>query len=125
MIKYYFRFFDSLLKSYSIHVNEDERIDMIISKIKEIISRKLDILITILFNEDNMAWCTALNINIKENDSLRHYDQLIKILKFMHNIKNFEEIPISLIESFAQNFLLTHELNIQINKLILSNFNTK
>ena len=82
-------------------------------------------MINILFNEDKQAWCSALNITNKEQDSLRHYDQLIKTLKFMQNIKNINEIPLSLIESFSQNFLLTHELNIQINKLIVGNFNNQ
>jgi len=113
------------LKSYSINQNEDKRLDEIIYYIKDKLIEKLDILINILFRDDKSSWCNALDIPCKQTDNLKHYDQLIKILRFMQNIKNIEEIPLSLIQSFAQNFLLTHELNIQINKLIVTNLNTK
>lgn len=113
------------MKSYSIILNRDERIDLIINKIKEIVSEKLDTLINILCRDDKSAWCFALDIQNNQHDNLKHYDQLIKILRFMQNIKKIDEIPQSLIQSFAQNFLLTHELNIQINKLIVTNLNAK
>lgn len=104
-------------------MNENENDDIIINQLKEVIIKKLNVLINIIFNDDRSAWCSALNIINNENDSMKHYDQLVKILRFMQSFKNINEIPVSLIESFAQNFLLTHELNIQINKLILTNFN--
>ncbi len=111
------------MKSYSIIINEDERIDLIINQIKYIVSDKLDTLIDILFRDDKSSWFKALDIS--SLCDMKHYDQLIKILRFMQNIKNVEDIPHSLIQSFAQNFLLTHELNIQINKLIVTNINTR
>lgn len=111
-----------MLKSYSSYVNNTQNIDLIISNIKDTIAKKLVLLINILFKEDKKAWDSVLNITTTDSDISKHYEQLIKIIKFMVNIQNLNEIPVSLIENFSQNLLLTPELNIEINKLILNNF---
>lgn len=111
-----------MLKSYSSYVNNTQNIDLIISNIKDTIAKKLVLMINILFKEDKKAWDSVLNITTTDSDISKHYEQLIKIIKFMVNIQNLNEIPNSLIENFSQNLLLTPELNIEINKLILNNF---
>lgn len=108
------------MKSYSIFSSKDQKKTFIINNIKEIVRNKLDTLLEILFEDDKLEWCRTLNIEDSHNDDLKHYDQLIKILRFMQNFKNIDDIPLTLINSFSQNFLLTHELNIIINKLIVS-----
>jgi phosphate uptake regulator len=112
------------LRSYTIYLKKDEKIYALINNIKEIVKQKLDNLINILFKDDKSAWCMTLEIQDSQNDIMKNYDQLIKTLTFMQNIKNIDNIPLSLIQSFSQNFLLTHELNIQINKLIVTNLNS-
>ena len=113
------------MKSYSIIVNNNENTNAFVSEIKETISNKLDLLINILFNQDKFTWFGILNIQEYDTDALKHYEQFIKIIKFMDNIPSIQEIPISLVENFSQNLLLTPELNIQINKLIKYKFGQK
>lgn len=110
------------MKSYSKIVNNNEYVNSALSEIKEIISNKLDLLINILFNEDKLTWFGVLNISEIDPDASKHYEQFIKIIKFMDNIPSIQEIPISLVENFSQNLLLTPELNIQINKMIKLKF---
>jgi len=106
-------------------VNNNENVNAFVSEIKETISNKLDLLINILFNQDKLTWFGILNIQENDPDALKHYEQFIKIIKFMDNIPSIQEIPISLVENFSQNLLLTPELNIQINKLIKYKFGQK
>lgn len=108
------------MRSYIKHISENEQTTYITNYLKESIAKKIDFLVHILFEQDKKAWNIALNIT--SNESASHFDELTNLLNLIHNISSNEEIPYTLIENFAQNLLLTPELNIYINKLIISNF---
>ena len=92
------------------------------SNIKELVSKKLQILINILFNKDKYGWMSSLKISEDDEQSLKHYEDLIYMINKMIEIEIVGEIPNSMIENFSQSLLLTRELIVQINKLILKHF---
>jgi hypothetical protein len=112
-------FFNRLLSSYTIY-DKDASIESILSSIKDLVSKKLMLLIDILFNRDKTNWFISLKIDESDSQSINHFNILITIIDTMQT--NLNNIPETLVESFAKALLSTKELNIQINKLVLKHF---
>ena len=110
------------MTSYSLYEKDNENIESILSSIKELVSKKLALLISIIFNQDQQNW--FISLKIKEEDSLnkKHYSSLLNQMNQMTGFGNIQEIPENLIEEFASTLLSTPELNSQINKLVLKHF---
>jgi hypothetical protein len=90
---------------------------------KELVCKKLILLMNILFNNDQINWFVSLKIqDQQETQSLKHYDYLINIISEMMSHTNSNELPAGLVRNFAQSLLSTPELSLQINKLVLKHF---
>lgn len=118
----YFSFFEKLMASYTSYEKNNENIQKIMVNIKELVSKKLIILINILFNKDKYGWISSLKITEDDDQSIKHYEDLIYMINKMTEIEPLRDIPNSMIENFSQSLLLTRELIVQINKLILKHF---
>lgn len=110
------------MTSYTSYEKNNEQIQKIMVNIKELVSKKLNILINILFNKDKYGWISSLKIQEEDNESMKHYEELIYMINKMIEMENVKEIPSDKIEEFAQCLLITPELINQINKLILKHF---
>jgi len=117
-----FRFFDKLMTSYTSYEKNNEQIQKIMTNIKDLVSKKLNILINILFNKDKYGWFSSLKIQEDDSECIRHYEELIYMINKMIEMENVKEIPSDKIEEFSQSLLITPELINQINKLILKHF---
>jgi hypothetical protein len=114
-------FFDRLISSYTIY-EKDNSIESILSNIKDLVGKKLILLINILFNKDKANWFASLKIKEDETQSLNHYSYLSNIIDTMLNYGEITKPPEPLVEQFAKGLLCTKELNVQINKLVLKHF---
>jgi hypothetical protein len=110
------------MTSYTSYEKSNENIQKIMSNIKDLVSKKLNILINLLFNKDKYGWISSLKISEDDEQSIRHYEDLIYMINKMTEIDPVKDIPNSMIENFSQSLLLTKELIVQINKLILKHF---
>lgn len=110
------------MTSYTSYEKNNENIQKIMANIKELVSKKLTILINILFNKDKYGWISSLKISEDDEQSIKHYEDLIYMINKMTEIEPLKDIPSSMIENFSQSLLLTRELIVQINKLILKHF---
>jgi len=90
----------------------------IIDNIKDMVEKKLNVLINILFSKDKKKWYESLKIQEETKDSFEYYDNLIKLLDYLLTF-NTNEIEEEDIEIFCEKLLLTPELNSQITKLLL------
>jgi hypothetical protein len=92
------------------------------ANIKELVGKKLALLINILFNRDQQNWFISLKIKEEDQGSIKHYSSLINLMNNMLTYTNIAELPENLVENFCQTLLSTPELNSQINKLVLKHF---
>jgi len=116
------RFFEKLMTSYSIYEKDNENIENILSTIKDLVGKKLALLISIIFNKDQQNWFVSLKIKEEDNENMNHYTNLVNLASRMSSFNNLQDVHGSLIETFGQNLLSTPELNSQINKLVLKHF---
>lgn len=110
------------MSSYSVYEKDNGKIKLIIANIKELVTKKLTLLINIIFNRDQQAWLSSLKIKGDDSTAIEHYSKLIEKTKEMLNYNNLQDISMKTVEDFSQLLLSTSELNIQINKLILKHF---
>ncbi len=110
------------MTSYTSYEKNNENIQKIMVNIKELVSKMLTILINILFNKDKYGWISSLKIQEDDEQSMKNYEDLIYMINKMIEFEPIKEIPSSMIENFSQNLLITRELIVQINKLILKHF---
>jgi len=110
------------MTSYTTYEKNNENIQKIMANIKDLVSKKLNILINLLFSKDKNGWINSLKIQEDDMQSLKHYEELIYMINKMIELENVKEIPSVKIEEFAQTLLITPELISQINKLILKQF---
>lgn len=110
------------MASYTAYEKNNENIQRLMGNIKDLVSKKLSILINILFSKDKYGWVSSLKIQEDNSESLKHYDDLIYMINKMIELEPLRDIPSAMIENFSQSLLLTPELIVQINKLILKHF---
>lgn len=111
------------MTAYSINERGNEQMEAILSDIKELVVKKLALLLNFIFNNDQKNWFISLKIRENDVESIKHYNDISnQVNNALLSFKSIEEIPESLIENFAQRLLGTPELLTQINKLVLKYF---
>jgi len=115
-------FFDRIMESYSYSEKENEFIDKTIANIKDLVAKKMNVLINILFNQDKEKWYNSLQIKDATEEQTNHYNTLIQnITKLVDSdVNNPQE---TLIESVGQDLISTKELINQIQKLVFKYLN--
>ena len=115
-------FFGKLLSSYSIYEKSQKNIAETMASIKELVSKKVNLLIKILFEKDENAWFNSLKLKNEDDESKEYFSKLIQLIDEMMQYDKLQEIPEELMENFSQTLLSTPELNNQINKLVMKRF---
>ena len=115
-------FFSKLLNSYMIYEKSKKNIEETLSSIKELVTKKVNLLIKILFDKDERAWFNSLKLKNEDDESKGYFSKLVVLINEMMQYDKFQEIPEELIENFSQTLLSTPELNNQINKLVIKRF---
>ena len=115
-------FFDKLLTSYSVYEKSNSNVKEIMASIKELVSKKVNLLIKILFDMDEKGWFNSLKLPETDKDAKEYFVQLTGMINDMLQIPKLHDIPEDKVELFGQTLLSTPELNNQINKLVMKRF---
>ena len=116
-------FFGKLLSLYMVYEKNDiNDVEEILKGIKDLVSKKINILINILFNKDEKGWFNSLKLKETDKEGKEYYDKLTNMIDKMMNYENLIDIPENMIRNFGETLLYTPELNSQINKLVLKRF---
>lgn len=115
-------FFSKLLTSYMIYEKSKKNIEETLASIKDLVSRKVKLLINILFAQDEQAWFNSLKLKGEDQAARDYFYNLLGLIEQMMQFDKLQEIPEELVETFAQTLLSTPELNNQINKLVMKRF---
>ena len=115
-------FFEKLLTSYSINEKNKITIEETLSNIKDLVSKKVNLLIKILFAEDEKGWYNSLKLKEDDKDAKEYYIKLTGMIEELMKFDKIQEIPENMIKEFGETLFTTPELNSQINKLVLKKF---
>ena len=110
------------MASYSLNERDYVNLELIMNTIKELVTKKLGLLINIVFSQDQKSWFSSLKIKEEDHQSLKHFQLLIQNVNQLLSFYEIEDIPLETVDSFCQTLLSTPELNNQIHKLILKHF---
>ena len=115
-------FFEKLLTSYTVHEKSKNNVEEILANIKDLVSKKVNLLIKILFSQDEKGWFNSLKLNEDDKDGKEYYMKLTGMIQEMLKFEKLQDIPENMVEIFGETLLTTPELNSQINKLVLKKF---
>ena len=115
-------FFDKLLTSYMVYEKSKENVEEIMAGIKDLVSKKVNLLVKILFEGDEKGWFNSLKLKETDKDAKEYFDSLTGMINEMMQIEKLQDIPEKMVEIFGQTLLTTPEFNNQINKLIMKRF---
>ena len=115
-------FFDKLLTSYMVYEKSKENVEEIMAGIKDLVSKKVNLLVKILFEGDEKGWFNSLKLKETDKDAKEYFDSLTGMTNDMMQIEKLQDIPEKMVEIFGQTLLTTPEFNNQINKLIMKRF---
>ena len=115
-------FFEKLLTSYTVHEKSKNNVEDILTNIKELVSKKVNLLIKILFSQDEKGWFNSLKLKEDDKAAKEYYIKLTGMIQEMMKFENLQEIPENMVEAFGETLLTTPELNSQINKLVMKKF---
>ena len=115
-------FFEKLLTSYTVHEKSKNNVEEILASIKDLVSKKVNLLIKILFDQDEKGWFNSLKLKEDDKDAKEYYVKLTGMIQEMLQFENLQDIPENMVETFGETLLLTPELNSQIIKLVLKKF---
>ena len=115
-------FFDKLLTSYMVYEKSKNNVEEIMASIKDLVSKKVNLLIKILFDGDEKAWFNSLKLKETDKEAKEYFVSLTGMINDMLQIEKLQEIPENMVELFGQTLLSTPELNNQINKLVMKRF---
>ena len=115
-------FFDKLLTSYMVLEKSKNNVEEILANIKDLVSKKVNLLIKILFDGDEKGWFNSLKLKETDKDAKEYFVSLTGMINDMLQIEKLQDIPENMVELFGQTLLSTPELNNQINKLVLKRF---
>ncbi len=115
-------FFDKLLTSYMVYEKSKENVEEIMAGIKDLVSKKVNLLVKILFEGDEKGWFNSLKLKETDKDAKEYFDSLTGMINDMMQIEKLQDIPEKMVEIFGQTLLTTPEFNNQINKLIMKRF---
>ena len=114
--------FMKLLTSYTVQEKDKNNVEEILSNIKDLVSKKVNLLIKILFSLDERGWFNSLKLSEDDKDAKEYYIKLTSMIQEMLKYEKLQEIPENMIENFGETLLTTPELNSQINKLVMKKF---
>ncbi len=115
-------FFERLMTSYPTNDRKKEEIEQTLVTIKDLVGKKLALLISIILNQDQENWFISLKIKEEDAENKIHYASLQTLVMEMFNYNSIADIPENIIEEFGQTLLSTPELINQINRLIIKHF---
>jgi hypothetical protein len=115
-------FFDKLLASYMVYEKSKNNVEEIMSNIKDLVSKKVNLLIKILFDGDEKGWFNSLKLKETDKEAKEYFVSLTGMINDMLQIEKLHDIPENMVELFGQTLLSTPELNNQINKLVMKRF---
>ena len=115
-------FFQKLLSLYMVYEKNKTNVEEILASIKDLVSKKVNLLIKILFDQDEKAWFNSLKLKETDKDGKEYYDKLTGMINEMLKFENLKDIPEEMVQNFGETLLYTPELNSQINKLVLKRF---
>jgi len=90
-----------------------------VENIKTMVSKKLNVMINIIFSRDEKKWQESLKIVDVSEENTEHYKELVSIIDELIIAEENSKVSEESIEKFSEKLLLTPELNIQISKLLL------
>ena len=115
-------FFDKLLTSYMVYEKSKNNVEEIMANIKDLVSKKVNLLIKILFSQDEKGWFNSLKLKETDKEAKEYFVSLTGMINDMLQIEKLSDIPENMVELFGQTLLSTPELNNQINKLVMKRF---
>ncbi len=115
-------FFDKLLTSYMVYEKSKNNVEEIMAGIKDLVSKKVNLLIKILFDGDEKGWFNSLKLPETDKAAKEYYVNLTGMIYDMLQNEKLNDIPENKVELFGQTLLSTPELNNQINKLVMKRF---
>ena len=115
-------FFDKLLTSYMVYEKSKNNVEEIMANIKDLVSKKVNLLIKILFDGDEKGWFNSLKLKETDKEAKEYFVSLTGMINDMLQIEKLQDIPENMVELFGQTLLSTPELNNQINKLVMKRF---
>ena len=115
-------FFQKLLTLYMVYEKSKNNVEDILASIKDLVSKKVNLLIKILFDKDEKGWFNSLKLKETDKDGKEYYDKLTGMIDEMMQYDNLKDIPENMVQNFGETLLYTPELNSQINKLVLKRF---
>jgi len=110
-------FFETTMQSYNYTEKENELINKTIANIKDLVVKKISVLISILFSKDKEKWYTSLQIKDPKEENETHFNNIMKDIDRLvdTDVTNLQE---NVIESLGISLISTKELISQINNLI-------
>ena len=115
-------FFQKLLSLYMVYEKNKNNVEEILASIKDLVSKKVNLLIKILFDQDEKGWFNSLKLKETDKDGKEYYEKLTDMINEMMKFENLKDIPEEMVQNFGETLLYTPELNSQINKLVLKRF---
>ena len=115
-------FFQKLLSLYMVYEKSNNNVEEILASIKDLVSKKVNLLIKILFDKDEKGWFNSLKLEETDKDGKEYYVKLTEMIDEMMKYENLKDIPENMVQNFGETLLYTPELNSQINKLVLKRF---
>lgn len=110
------------MTSYPTNDRKKEEIEQTLVTIKDLVGKKLALLISIILNQDQENWFISLKIKEEDAENKIHYASLQTFVMDMFNYNSIADVPENIIEEFGQTLLSTPELINQINRLIIKHF---
>ena len=115
-------YFQKLLPLYMLYKNAKNNIGEILRGIKDLVLRKANLLIKILFDNNEKGWFKSLKLKDTDKPAKKYYDKLTALIQVMMKYKKLEDIPENLYKNFGETLLKTPEFNSAIIKLIAIRF---
>ena len=105
-----------------VYEKSKENVEEIMAGIKDLVSKKVNLLVKILFEGDEKGWFNSLKLEETDKDAKEYYMKLTEMINEMMKFENLKDIPEEMVQNFGETLLYTPELNSQINKLVLKRF---
>ena len=71
----------------------------------------MDLLIKILFAQDEKGWSNSLKLKPDDKDTKEYYIKLTGMIQELMKFDKIQEIPENMIKTFGETLLITPELN--------------
>ena len=117
-------FLQNLLTLYKIDEKSKNKKNngIILEDIKNLICKKVNSLIKILFEQNEKEWFKSLRLKETDKKAKEYYNKLSSLLQEMMNYEKLKDIPEIMLQNFGETLLTTPELYSKINKLIEKRF---